>query len=118
MNINADKVLEDAIVSGLKKAVEEQLSNSYRSPVEPLIKEAIEYHKPNLSKLLNAAIGECVTDEEFCIDMKSQVKKNLAKMLVRRFGGEIEKQVNALKSDPTTRARIVMAIEEIVDSKI
>jgi hypothetical protein len=37
--------------------------------------------------------------------------------LVQRFGGELEKQVNALKSDPTTRARITIAIEEIVKQK-
>lgn len=39
---------------------------------------------------------------------------SLAKTLVQRFGGEIEKQVNVFKSDPTTRARITLAIEDIV----
>jgi hypothetical protein len=41
----------------------------------------------------------------------------LAKVLIQRFGGEMEKQVNVLKSDPTTRARITLAIEEIVKQK-
>ena len=117
MNIDADQVLENAIKDGLRKAVEKQLGDPYRSPVEPLIKDAIEYHKTELMKLLNSAIKECVADEDFCETIKSDVRKSLSKVLVQRFGGEIQKQVNALKSDPTTRARIVMAIEEIVDSK-
>lgn len=45
------------------------------------------------------------------------VRTTLAKTLVQKFGRELEKQVNALKSDPTTRARITIVIEEIVASK-
>ena len=67
--------------------------------------------------LLSDAVKSCVGDEAFREEIKSSTRKVLAKTLVARFGGEIEKQVNALKSDPTTRARIVLAIEEIVQSK-
>jgi hypothetical protein len=116
LEINPEQILLDAIKQGMAAAVKEKL-NGYHSPVASLIEETVKSHRHEIQSLLDDAIKSCVGDAEFREDIKSQTRKGLAKTLVARFGGEIEKQVNALKSDPTTRARIVMAIEEIVTSK-
>lgn len=64
--------------------------------------------------MINDAISACVSDREFREDIRRSARSTLARVLVQRIGGEIEKQVNALKSDPTTRARITMAIDNII----
>jgi hypothetical protein len=56
-------------------------------------------------------------NDEFREQIATQIRHKLASVLVARFGGELEKQVNVLKSDPTTRARITLAIEEIIKVK-
>lgn len=116
MEIDSEKLMVDAIRDGMRKGVADKLAG-YNSPLEKLMTACFETHRIAMSKLLEESIGSCLTDSEFREDIKKATRHNLAKTLIQRFGGEIEKQVNVLKSDPTTRARIVLAIEEIVKSK-
>ena len=116
VELDADKLLERAITDGLREGVKQRLGSSYSNPLDGLVKNALEKHSGAFTKLLEESIGSCITDSQFRSDISSAVRSNLAKTLVQRFGGEIEKQVNVLKSDPTTRARITLAIEEIVKS--
>lgn len=77
----------------------------------------IESKTPELRLILEDAIAKSLNDTAFTDSIKQAVRQSLAKTLVQKFGGELEKQVNALKSDPLTRARIVLALDEIVKTK-
>lgn len=116
MEIDADKMLEHAIQDGLRKCIADKFGG-YNSPLDGLIKSSIEKHSGKFRTLLEDAIATAVTDADFRNEITQAVHRNLAKTLVQRFGGEIEKQVNVLKSDPTTRARITLAIEDIVKTQ-
>lgn len=113
MNINADEVLENFLKDSLREAVKARFSG-YNSPLDKLITEAIGRHSNSLTELLESSIEACILSEDFRANIADAVNKSLAKTLIQRFGGEVEKQVNILKSDPTTRARITLAIEQIV----
>lgn len=117
MEIDADKLFENAIRDALREGIKSKFTG-YNSPFDDLLKSAILSHESAFRSLLNGAIGSCVCDNEFREEIRGAVRTVLAKTLVQRFGGEIEKQVNALKSDPTTRARITLAIEEIVQQGV
>lgn len=116
MNIDADKLLNDAIRHGLHEAVKDKLTG-YSSPLDKLIAEVIAARSGEFRQLLDDSIKSCMTDVEFRESIASAVRTSLARTLIQRFGGEMEKQVNVLKSDPSTRARITLAIEEIVKSQ-
>jgi hypothetical protein len=113
MEIDTDKLFENSIRDAIREGVKSKMSG-YNSPLDKLVEASIKTHEASFRALLNDAVASCVTDDDFKDEICEAVRKSLAKTLVQRFGGEIEKQVNALKSDPTTRARITMAIEEIV----
>lgn len=116
MEIDGEKILKDAILTGVRECVSKKLMD-YNSPLNVLISSSVEKHSTEIRTLLEDSIQSCITDPVFRSDIAAATRQNLAKLLVQRFGGELEKQVNVLKSDPTTRARIVLAIEEIVKSK-
>lgn len=116
MEIDSDKLLERAIHDGFKGGIEKVFSG-YHSPLEKLVNAAIEKHSPAFRALLEESITTCTANDGFRQEIREAVHRTLAKTLVQRFGGEIEKQVNVLKSDPTTRARITLAIEEIVKTQ-
>jgi hypothetical protein len=116
MEIDSDKLFEHAIRDGIRAGIEKKFTD-YNSPLDHLLKAAIETHAPKFRSLLEESISTCVLNEEFRQEIRTAVHRNLAKTLIQRFGGEIEKQVNVLKSDPTTRARITLAIEEIVKTQ-
>ncbi len=116
MTINADDIFTAAIREGLLKGITQQLQG-YNGPLAKLIEAQLNERSAAIKALLESSIQSAVGDPIFIDEIKSAVRTTLAKTLVQKFGGELEKQVNALKSDPTTRARITIAIEEIVASK-
>lgn len=117
MQINADQLLENAIRDGLREGVKQRLAVTYNNPLEKVINAAITGRAGEFREILDEGLASCVGDPDFREEIKSSVRTILARTLVQRFGGELEKQVNALKSDPATRARITIAIEDIVKSK-
>ncbi len=114
--MNIDEEIVNAVRDGIRKGVGDRISANYNSPLDGVIKAAIESKVIAFRGLLDEAIQSCLSDDEFRESIKKSVRHHIAKKLVERFGGEVEKQVNVLKSDPTTRARITLAIEEITKS--
>jgi len=117
MEIDVEKSIKNAVIDGIREGVKTKLTG-YNSPLDKLIAECLEKHSREFRDLLEGGIASCCTDETFRNDIQTAVRHKLAQTLIQRFGGELEKQVNVLKSDPTTRARITLAIEEIVKSKV
>lgn len=114
MDLNADDLIKNAIADAIREGVKNELLQGYNSPLNKLINDAVAAHQPAMRAVLEQGIASCLNDAEFREQLKAAVRQSLAKVLVQRFGGELEKQVNVLKSDPTTRARITLALEQIV----
>ena len=115
MELDVDKLFEGAMRDAIREGIKAKFSG-YNSPLDKLCEAAMANHRAEFCTLLDESIASCVKDAEFRDEIATATRRTLAKSLVQRFGGEIEKQVNVLKSDPTTRARITLAIEEIVKS--
>lgn len=115
MKVSHEQEIHNAIRDGIRDAVTKCLSSNYNNPLEKVVSTSITSQESKFRKLIDESIASCMVCDVFTSSVKAAVRQQLAKTLVQRFGGELEKQVNALKSDPTTRARIVLALEEIVN---
>ena len=114
--MDLEKEILNAARSGIIDAIKTKLGG-YNSPLDAILTGTVKAHEAELRGLVTEAFTESLGNTTFRADIKQAVRHSLAKCLVQKFGGEIEKQVNELKSDPSTRARITLAIEEIVKSK-
>ena len=110
-------IFDNAIRDGIREGVKAKINAQYSNPLDKYINESIAKHAPAVQLLLEECIASCIGDKEFREQIAVATRHAMAKTLIQRFGGEIEKQVNVLKSDPTTRARITLAIEEIVKTQ-
>ena len=117
MEIDANKLLADALRDGLREGIKNALTRTYNNPLDEFIVKVLQANAAAFRGLIEEAVTSAAGDPEFRCQIVESTRHTLAKTLVQRFGGELEKQVNALKSDPTTRARITLAIEEIVKTK-
>lgn len=113
VEIDAEKIFENAIRDAIREGVKGKMGG-YNSPLDKLVEASLAKHHAAFTELMESSVAACIQSEDFRKEIADAVNRTLAKTLVQRFGGEIEKQVNVLKSDPTTRARITLAIEEIV----
>lgn len=117
MSAELEHELLNIVRDGLRTAVKDSLSRSYNSPLDGLLVKIIGEQSNAIRLLLVEGISEAMVDGAFRDEVKAALRTHLARVLVQRFGGELEKQVNTLKSDPATRARITLAIEEILKTK-
>lgn len=108
-----------AVKHGLQQAVRDKLVSNYGdSPFVGALNKVVAVQSQALLDMLVNCITGAVGDPEFVKEIQTAVRARLAKILVERFGGELEKQVNLLKSNPATRAKLTLAIEEIVNGAV
>lgn len=91
---------------------------AYNSPLNETVKDSLSEHKPKLQSMANEAISDLVNSVEFKILMQGEIKRKLAKVLISQYGGEIEKTVARLKQDPTSRAKMTVAIDVVMNDLI
>lgn len=111
-------MLEQQILSTAQQAIEKSIIESltgYNSPLQKLCERVIEEHSGSLFQLIDKEFSTLLDGETFKEELGKALNKKLASVLVGRMGGELEKQVNQLKANPETRARIMLAISEIVE---
>jgi len=109
-----EKELLDMCAKTVDKALHDALT-SYNSPLVKAVNSALEDEFENLKNIASVAVSELTCSDEFKQTMKTEMKKKLARVLISQYGGEIEKSVVKLKSDPATRAKITVAIDSVIN---
>ena len=109
--------MEKAIMEQVGKALNECMVKElvgYNKPLSKLTERVISENETKLFKLISEEFDQLLDSTIFKKSLKQALNDKLAKVLVSRMGGELEKQVNALKADPRTRAKITMAIDAML----
>ena len=109
--------MEKAILEQVGKALNECMVKElvgYNKPLSQLTERVIKANEDKLFALISTEFDQLLDSSIFKKSLKQALNDKLAKVLVSRMGGELEKQVNALKADPRTRAKITMAIDDLL----
>lgn len=114
--MNEDKFLK-AAEHAIYESITKMLASDYRSPIVDIVKETAEKHKDKLSELVESAFLGAIESDQLKQSVNQAMSDKLARNLVSGLGGEIERRVNELKADPVTRAKITLALTEIVSNK-
>lgn len=110
--------MREQLIEQCKKTIDTALLDAltgYSSPLTNAIKNALSCETEKLERIAKDAVSDLLNSEEFNQTMKLEMKRKLAKVLISQFGGELERAVGKLKSDPTTRAKITVAIDSVIE---
>ncbi len=113
--MNEDKLLK-AAEHAIYESISKMLANDYRGPVSDAVKAVAEKHQEKLNAIVENAYLSVLDSDSFADSVKLAMNDKLARCLVSGLGGEVEKRVNELKADPVTRAKITLALTEIISS--
>ena len=108
-----EKQILEAINDAVGKSIITALTG-YNSPLNKLCEEVISKHRTDLFAMLDSEVAELKTTPEFKAAIKDALNHKLAKLMVAKMEGELEKRVNDLRAQPGMRARIVLAVENII----
>jgi hypothetical protein len=110
--------MEKKILAQVNAAIGEAIVKElvgYNKPLSNITQKVINKNEVTLFNLINEEVVSLLGCEDFRVELKKALNAKLARTLISRIGGELEKRVNELRSDPTTRAKITLAIDNIVN---
>ncbi len=76
----------------------------------------LEKHESEFVSLIDCEVVEMLNAKTFKDSLSEALNLKLAKVLVSKLGGELEKRINELKANPETRAKITIAISKVVNN--
>jgi hypothetical protein len=110
--------MEKKILAQIEKAIGQSITQElvgYGKPLSKLTQKVIESNSDDLFNLINDEFSELLNGDGFKEALREALHQKLAKTLIARMGGELEKQVNELKQNPQTRAKITLAISQAIE---
>lgn len=110
-----EKIILTTVQEGINEAIKKRLIDDYNSPIKPLIDDVIKGHLESLRSILNVSLSETIKSCEFKESMAQAFRHKLARGCIDSLAGSLEKAINALKSDPTIKAKMVLAIEKVIE---
>lgn len=96
----------------ISKAIFDALTH-YESPLKKAVHLALESEQELINKMVKGAVNSLVVSDEFQEVINKEVQAKLARVLISKAGGEIEKAVNKLKQDDVARAHITLTLDEM-----
>jgi len=108
-----DRRILSQVNVALGKAITDELTG-YQKPLSKIVERVINSHSSEVYNLVNDEFVTLLTADDFRSTLKTALNDKLARVLISRMGGELEKQVNELKANPQTRALITLAISGVV----
>ncbi len=104
------KMLGDAIVTKLAS----RFASPYSSPLDKIVDKVVTEHMEDLEQIANNCLSAVVKDEQFKQLVQDQFKHKMARALVGKLEGTVDKAADKLRQDPAFRARMVLAIEALI----
>ena len=103
--------VRDSIAAAIKSSLE-----GYNSPMQKLVIDVVNKNSEQVKSLVTEAIEGVVLEKDFRQSVIKQIQHTVARQLTTAFGESVFKRhMDVMKSDPTLRARCVLAIEKIVE---
>ena len=112
--------LERQVFGGMLASISEATKNYLSAsdyhgsnPFTKLVKAAVDRKAAELSTLMDDALDSAFSGD-FREKLREAAAHKLARVLMAKMEGEIEKRANDLRADPAFRARLTIAIEKAV----
>ena len=108
-----EKEILIAVNTGIQKIISDRISG-YNSPFNIMIDSVILSNKETIVSKMDSALKSVISNPEFDIILKEEFNRKVAKILLSSLEGAIEKVANTFKQNPTLKARMILAIQQII----
>ncbi len=108
-----EEEVKDVVIAGLR----EKIATRYTyEAVDRIVQEVMEEEssRDNLKKFIRECLSFVKGDRAFEKMVKEEFQHKVAKSMVGKLEGTVERAVEAIRQDQTLRAEMVLAIEKIV----
>ena len=109
-----EEEIKEVIIAGLREKVATRYTYEV---VDNIVREVMneEDSIATLKKFVNDCLSFVKGDKAFEKEVKAEFQHKVAKAMVGKLEGTVEKAVDVLRQDPTLRAQMILAIEKIIN---
>jgi hypothetical protein len=111
-----EKEIKEVVIAGLR----EKIATRYTyEAVDKIVIEVMqeENSRDNLKKFIRECLSFVKGDKAFEKMVKEEFQHKVAKSMVGKLEGTVERAVDAIRQDQTLRAEMILAIEKIINKK-
>lgn len=109
--------LEQGIVQVAKQSIQKAIVETfsgYNNPLGTLIKSVTQSHYNELKEIVNTCLEEAIHTDDFKKTLVDEFSHKVARTLISKNDGMLEKVCNDLKQDATFRSKLTLAIDNVV----
>ena len=106
------------IVFGSLEGVFKENINRWDSPIRKIVDEVIEENRDKIKAQFQKAFDMSFGSKDFEKTIQQEFIHKVAKNLIGKLEGEVEKTANVLRGDPTIRAKMLLAIKGIIEKQL
>lgn len=119
--INVMEKLEKEILKAVESSLTEVMKNTlggYSSPLSELMRKVVEKHSEAIEVTVDSAFKTVIDSGGFKETVLKEFEHKVAKLLLAKLEGSVEKAVNAIRNNPSNKAKMLLAVERLVDDAI
>ena len=103
--LNATKTI---LINGIKSL------DGYNNPTKSLVDSVIKEYEPSISSLFKDALEKAIRNDNFKEELQKLISQRIVRELVSQSESSIARIVQKMKQDETFRARLTLAVDNIV----
>lgn len=92
--------------------------NGYNRRITEIMDDVINVHEDVIRDRLNEMLSGALKSKAFGKTLAEEFNRKVAKNLVAKLEGSVERSVDAYRSNPLLKAKIITAIESIVNDEL
>lgn len=112
--IHLENDILSSVQSSMDKVIREALSG-YSSPLIKLVQEVVNNHTGELRTTITSSFEEVIRTEDFKRSIVSAFSHKVARSIISNNDGLYDKVANELKQDATFKAKMALAVANVVE---
>ena len=111
-----EREILNGLNDGIQKSIKDQMGG-YNSPLTKMIETVMNDNRESIMGKMDAALKSVIERPDFKAALVEEFNRKVAKTLLSGLEGLVEKAANSFKQDPTIKAKMIMAIQAIIEKK-
>jgi len=115
---NLEQQVSNCVTEGLTAAIQARLQHGYGdNPLTKLIDSVVVSRTDEIRKILETSLDSSLKGD-FKKQLQTAVQHKLARILVSKMEGTVESRVGELRSNPEFRAKVTLAVTNLVETMV
>lgn len=109
--------LQHIVYDAIQSRVSEKLKAGYSSPLDKYIENVMAQFAPQIESEFRGLLDGCFNSKEYKAIVREEFHRKVAKALVGKMSGAVEKSTADIMGNPELRAKVLLAMTKVIQEQ-